>query len=104
MSNTRIHALLPGFSVALSAVLRLAKAVVGLALLMGAIVLALGLVLGLLLRAVLKGRRPPSVDSGWRGAMQRGGRPVSASRTRSSPGEVVDVEVREVMTPGTRRH
>jgi hypothetical protein len=67
MSNTRIHALLPGFSVALTAVLRLAKAVVELALLMGAIVLGLGLALGLLLSAVLKGRRPPS----WRASEPR---------------------------------
>jgi hypothetical protein len=72
-----------------------APALFGVALLMlGALLLGLLLAVGLLLWALLRGRRPGSVNLRW-GAMpgRRGfGRPVDAASTA----EVVDVQVREV--------
>lgn len=76
----------------LLAVLRVARAVLGLALFAGAMLLALGVALAVLVWALLRGRRPVAVHTVWRQAAAR--RPFGAGAT--SYAEVVDVDAREV--------
>lgn len=88
--------LLAAIDVLLLGVLRLARAVLGLALFGGAMLLALVLVLGVLVWALLRGRRPVAVRAVWRRAAAR--QPFGGARPAA---DVVDVEAREV--PATSR-
>ena len=80
----------------LQGVLRIARALLGLALFGGAMLLAVVLALGVLVWALLRGRRPVAVRSVWRHAAAR--QPFGGGAGRASRGsaEVVDVEAREV--------
>lgn len=77
-------------------VLRVVRALLGLALFGGAVLLAMVLALGVLLWALLRGRRPVAVRSVWHHAAAR--RPFGTAAGRRQPGasDVVDVEAREV--------
>lgn len=76
---------------ALGSVARAAIVLFGMLLALGALMLGMALAAGVLLWALLRGRRPAPVSMRWRHA------PV-APRTRNVPsGEVVDAEVREVV-------
>jgi hypothetical protein len=88
--------LFAAFDFLLLGALRIARALLGLALFGGAVLLAVVLALGVLIWALLRGRRPVAVRSVWRHATARqpfGPGPGGAAR---SSAEVVDVEAREV--------
>lgn len=74
---------------AFAAVLRVFMALAAAMLVVGALVFGLTIGLALMAYALLRGRRPQGLRFAW-----RRGRPAHTPRT---PGEVVDVEVREVM-------
>jgi hypothetical protein len=77
-------------------VLRIARTLLGLALFGGAVLLAIGVALGVLVWALLRGRRPMAVRSVWRHAAARQPFGAGAGRASRSSAEVVDVEAREV--------
>lgn len=74
--------------------LRIARALLGLALFGGAVLLALALALGVLIWALFRGRRPVAVRSVWRQATAR--QPFGRRNAAQGGAEVVDVEAREV--------
>jgi len=82
----------------LSALGRVARVLIGLAVLAATALIGLLLLAGLLLRAAFKGKRGAAVQ--WRGtgmwppAGQY--KPPSTSPVRRSTGEVVDIEAREI--------
>jgi hypothetical protein len=79
--------------------LHLARALLGLALFAGTLMLAVILGLGVLIWALLRGRRPVATTGVWQRAAARrpfGGKAMGTPRQQ---GEVVDVEVREVASP-----
>jgi hypothetical protein len=78
----------------LLAVLRVARAVLGLALFAGAMALALVVALAVLLWALLRGRRPVAVHTVWRQAAAR--HPFGKPGAPRAPADVVDVDAREV--------
>jgi hypothetical protein len=65
-------------------------------LMLGAVVLALFAAAGLTLWALLRGRRPGTVNLRW------GPMPRPPGFRRTPPGEVVDVQAREVDIPSRR--
>jgi hypothetical protein len=73
----------------------------GMLLMLGAVVLGLFVAGGVVLWALLRGRRPPAVNLRWGQRMPYGGgfgRPGG-----KVVGEVVDVQARELDEPGPRR-
>lgn len=102
MSNTRTHALLPGFSVALSALLRVARTLVAGLLLIAMALLAFGVAAVVVLRLAWKGRHRASFRTGAQEPLRQGGRGASTSRPRGAAADVVDVEAREIVTPPPR--
>lgn len=87
----KLFALVDGL---LLAVLRVARAVLGLALFGGAMLLALVVALAVLLWALLRGRRPVAVHTVWRQATAR--HPFGHRGASRDPADVVDVDAREV--------
>ena len=89
MFQTRSSMPSPGFTGMWPALGRFARALIGLALVAGAVLLGLLLAAGLMLRmgwVLLTGRRAaPAARSGHAGGMRRGG-----------SGEVIDIEAREI--------
>lgn len=77
----------------LSGVLRVAVVIGGLLLMFGALLLALVLASGVLLWALLRGRRPEPVNLRWSTM------PRPPGFGRRPPGEVVDVQARELDGP-----
>lgn len=78
------------------AVLRVLLAVFGLLLMLGAVVVGIFAAAGLVVWTLVRGRRPGPVNLRWRTA----GMPGTARR--QPPGEVVDIEAREVAEPPAR--
>jgi hypothetical protein len=101
MLHSTTQPLWPGLSGALSALWRVASLLLGGALLIGMLLLALVVVAGLMLRAAIQGRRPASIRAGWPGSVWRRGPRTSTSPARQATGEVVDIEVREVRPEDT---
>jgi hypothetical protein len=102
MRSDHINGLTKGVAAACWAALRVVLAILaGLVVILGALI---GVVLGaiLILWALVRGRRPGTAHFGWRGAAHRGAFRAGASRWSAGQGDVVDVEVREVATRGTR--
>lgn len=84
---------------------RVLRALLGLALLVGMLLLGLAVAFGLVAWALLRGRRPQVARPVWmRGMGGTAGWPGAARRTspaRRDAGEVVDAEVvREIPAPG----
>ncbi|HMO47295.1 MAG TPA: hypothetical protein PKB14_14835 [Rubrivivax sp.] len=73
--------------------LRAALIVGGMLLMLGALILGLMLATGVMLWALVRGRRPAAVDLRW-SAMRR-----PASFGQQPQGEVIDVPVREIGAP-----
>lgn len=84
----------------LMVVLRVARAVLGLALFGAAMLLALVVALAVLLWALLRGRRPVAVRTVWRQAAAR--QPFGRGAAARPDGEVVDVQAREVPADTSR--
>ena len=84
---------------ALGSLARAAIVLFGMLLTLGALMLGMALAAGVLLWALLRGRRPGSVSMRWRNT-------AMTPRPRSAPsGEVVDAQVREIVEvdPPTQR-
>ncbi len=86
----------------LAGVLSLFLVVGGMLLMLGALMLGLVMAAGVVLWALVRGRRPPTANLRWGRRMSRGGfrHPADFVRPR---GEVVDVQAREVDEPGAPR-
>jgi len=86
----------------LSGVLGFFVVAMGMLLVLGAVILGLFMATGVVLWALLRGRRPPAVNLHWGQRVPRSagfGRPAG-----TAAGEVVDVQVRELQDePGQRR-
>ncbi len=86
-----------------SAILRFFMVTVGAILMVGALFVGLLLGLTLLLYTLLRGRKPQGVKFVWRKG-EWPGRPGTRQGPRAiDPGEVVDIEVREVAPQPTRQ-
>jgi hypothetical protein len=81
---------------AVSALLRIVLLVSAMLLMLGALLLGLLLTSGVVLWALLRGRRPGPVDIRW------GRMPGARGFGRPAAGEVVDVQAREVPGPRLR--
>ena len=80
----------------LSALLRFVLVIGGMLLMLGALLLGLLLASGVVLWALLRGRRPGPVNLRW------GGMPRPRGFGPRATGEVVDVQAREVDGPSLR--
>ena len=100
MTFIRNASSLPGLNPILRAALRLAGAVLGLALFVAVMLFALVMGAGLLLWAKLRGRRAPDMRLAWQNLRrQRGLHQAQAwrpQRTTQVVGQIVDIEAREI--------
>jgi hypothetical protein len=103
MRSDHIKGLTKGVAAASWAALRvLLAALAGLVVILGALMFGVVLSAILIPWALVTRRRPGTAHFGWRGVARRGAFRAGASRWSAGQGDVIDVEVREVATRGTR--
>jgi len=99
MPNTGAAAPWPMLSMVLTALLRVARALLVLVLLITTMLLALTLATGLVLRALFTRHRRAVPYSGAPGTVRPSAYRAPTRRNCIAPGEVVDVEAHEVIAP-----